>query len=166
MMPVEFPVAYPTIEDIIELHAIAMRVSGDPVQGVNPEALDRLRGTLEHIQNDNYYRSLDAKLTHLFFFACKMHAFVEGNKRLAIAVGAKFLNDNGFHHRVPKFLRFMENVVVCVADNKISKEFLGEIVIAFLNEEEEDEQLKLKILDALEQVRNEQEQRDAQNGIC
>lgn len=162
-MPFEFPISYPTIDDVVELHAVAMRVSGDEVQGINPEALDRLRATLEHIQNDDYYRSIDAKLTHLFFFACKMHAFVEGNKRLALAVGAKFLNENGFHHRVPKFLRFMESVVVCVADNKISKELLGEIVTAFLNEEEEEEVLKIQILTALEQVRADQEQRDAAN---
>ena len=74
------------------------------------------------------------------------------HKRLTLALGAKFLNDNGFDPLVPRFLRFMENVVVCVAEGTIAKPFLGEIVIAFLNGEEEDEEMKLKILDALARI--------------
>jgi death-on-curing protein len=109
-----------------------------------------MRATLELVQNDDYYRSIDAKLTHLVFSACKTHAFVEGNKRLALALGAKFINDNGFDNLVTKWLRFMENILVCVADNKIDKPFFGEIVTAFLNGDEDEEGMKLRVLEAIE----------------
>lgn len=159
----EFAFTYVEIGDVLDVHAEAMQITGDPPQGVYPDRVDLLKAALEHIQNDNFYRSIDAKLTHLLFSVCQLHVFFEGNKRTTVAVGAKFLANNGFEHRVAKFIRYMENVVVCLADNKISKGFLGEIVIAFLNEEEEEEELKLRILEALEEVRRDQEQRDAAN---
>jgi len=161
MCPVRW--VYLTLNDVIELHADAMRVSGDENQGTNAAKLALLESSLEHIQNDEYYGTFAAKLTHLLFSTCKTHAFVEGNKRASLAVGARFLDDNGLPHRVQKFFRFMETVIVCVADNKISKEFLGEIVVAFLQEEEDDEGLSLRILEALEAVLRDQALRDAEN---
>lgn len=44
----------------------------------------------------------------------------------------------------------MENVAVAVADNIIDKELLGEIIISLLSEDEYGEELKLKIISALE----------------
>lgn len=43
----------------------------------------------------------------------------------------------------------MENIAVHVADNRISKELLGEIVYSLINEEDYSEELKLKIIHAL-----------------
>lgn len=43
----------------------------------------------------------------------------------------------------------MENIAVSVADNLISKELLREIMGSLLSEEEFDETLKLKIIEAL-----------------
>ena len=157
------PWVYLTIDDVIELHAEAMRLSGDDVQGTNPERLALLEASLDHIQNDEYYETFDAKLTHLLFSTCKAHAFVEGNKRASLAVGGEFLQHNGLQRRYTQFMRFMESVIVCVADNKISKQFLGEIVIAFLKEEEDDEELSMRILAALEEVVRDQELRDTEN---
>ncbi|MBY0559669.1 Fic family protein [Hyphomicrobium sp.] len=154
---------YLTIEDVIDLHAEAMRQSGDQIQGINPENLAILEASLHHLQNDEYYETFDAKLTHLLFSTCKAHAFVEGNKRASLAVGGAFLEHNGLQRRYTQFMSFMENVIVCVADNKISKEFLREIVVAFLREEEDDEELSLRILEALEAVLRDQALRDAEN---
>ncbi len=158
-----FPFHYPTIADAIAAHEQAMEISGDVVQGANPDAIALFEASLDLIKIVDFYRSFDEKLTHLFFSACKAHAFVEGNKRFTVALCAKFLTDNGFGHRATRFMRYMENVVVCVADNKIDKAFLGQIMIAFLSGEEEEEEIKLRILEAVEQVRLDQEQRDAEN---
>ena len=43
----------------------------------------------------------------------------------------------------------MENIAVYVADNKISKELLHEIIYSILAEDNFSEELKLKIIDAL-----------------
>jgi death-on-curing protein len=43
----------------------------------------------------------------------------------------------------------MENIAVYVADNKIDKELLREIIGSILIEDDFNEELKLKIIDAL-----------------
>jgi len=43
----------------------------------------------------------------------------------------------------------MENIAVYVADNKIDKELLQEIISSILIEDDFNEELKLKIIDAL-----------------
>ena len=157
------PITYPSIGKVIEIHALAMQVSDDVVQGSNPDALALLESALIHMQNDAYYPTIDEKLTHLFFSACKSHAFVEGNKRMALALSVEFLAENCFDAITTQFVRHMEDVVVCVADNKIDKALLGQIIRNFLVGDEEDEGIKLRILDAVEQVRIDQERRDAEN---
>ena len=155
-------IIYPSIDDAIAAHATAMQVSDDVVTGAGA-AFDLLKSALEHIQNDEYYPTFDAKLAHLFFSACKHHAIIDGNKRMTLALTTKFLILNEHEPVAQKFIRYMENVLICVADNKISKEFLGEIISAFLRGDEENEEIKLKILHAVDAVRQDQEERDAQN---
>ncbi len=46
----------------------------------------------------------------------------------------------------------MENISVAVADNIIDKELLFEIIFSLINEEDYNEELKLKIVNVLEQV--------------
>lgn len=107
---------------------------------------------LAHIQNDDYYPTFEEKLTHLIFSFNKFHAFNDGNKRTSIAMGAFFLEVNGLEFFVDKFIIEMENIAVTVADNLIDKELLSEIISSLINEEDYSEQLKLKIIQALQQV--------------
>ena len=109
-----------------------------------------LESALTHVQNDLYYPSFEEKLTHLLFAINKFHAFNDGNKRSSIALGAYFLELNGFDFCVSQFVHEMENIAVWVAENKISKELLGEIVVSIIENEEQSESLKLKILEAIE----------------
>ena len=51
----------------------------------------------------------------------------------------------------------MENIAVTVADNVIEKELLLEIITSLINEEDYNEQLKLKIFNSLEQIKSENE---------
>jgi len=48
-----------------------------------------------------------------------------------------------------KFIREMENIIYHVASGRIDKELLGEIITAILCGEEDQEELKLKILHAI-----------------
>lgn len=109
-----------------------------------------LESVLEHIQNDCYYPTLEDKICHLLFSVNKNHAFNDGNKRSSISLSAYFLQINGFDFLVRKFIREMENIVIYVADNKIDKELLHEIICEIIQRNEFSDTLKFKIINALE----------------
>lgn len=74
--------------------------------------IGQLESPLEHIQNDWYYPEIEDKLTHLVFSINKNHAFNDGNKRSSLALGAYFLELNGFDYIVQHFVREMENIAL------------------------------------------------------
>lgn len=111
--------------------------------GIND--LNLLHSPLEHIQNDIYYPSLEAKLSHLVFSINKHHAFTDGNKRSSIALGAYFLKLNGYEYCIQYFVQQMENIAVWVASNVIDKDLLYEIIVSLIYEDDYSEELKLKI---------------------
>ncbi|WP_319777675.1 type II toxin-antitoxin system death-on-curing family toxin [Maridesulfovibrio sp.] len=87
-----------------------------------------MESVLEHIKNDLYYPEFLDKITHLCFSINKNHAFNDGNKRTSIALSAFFISLNGYDHCISLFIQEMENFVVWIAENKISKELLREII--------------------------------------
>lgn len=113
--------------------------------------IGNLESVLDHIQNDMYYPALEDKLTHLCFSVNKNHAFSDGNKRSSIALSAYYMEINGFDFRVARFIGEMENISVDVADNRIDKDLLHEIIYAILYEDDFSEELKLKIIEAKSQ---------------
>jgi death on curing protein len=142
------PILYPTLEQAIAIHAKTVELSGGGSHG----ALDtgRLESVLCHIQNDDYYPTFEAKLTHLFFSVNKFHCFQDGNKRIAISLSAQMLLLNGYLNCTSHFLREMENISYHVAAGRIDKELLKDIIHAVLYEElDTDESLKLRILEAI-----------------
>lgn len=111
-------------------------------------SVENLESPLNHIQNDDYYPEFQDKLTHLVFAVIKHHAFNDGNKRSSITLGAYFLKLNGYDYVVKRFVIEMENIAVWVADNKIDKKLLGEIIESLIYEEGYSEALKLQIIHA------------------
>ncbi len=77
------------------------------------------------------------------------HAFVDGNKRSAIALAAFFLAINGYDKRIGIFIVEMENIVLGVVEKKISKSFLLEIVSSLVEYGELTEEIKLKLFSSL-----------------
>jgi death-on-curing protein len=138
---------YLTLEQAIDIHAKTVEVSGGGTLG--HLELGKLDSVLQNIQNDDYYPTFEEKLTHLFFSACKFHCFQDGNKRIAITLSAQMLLFNGYMYCVSSFLREMENISYHVAAGNIDKELLLEVITAHLMEEEDNESLKLKILNAI-----------------
>lgn len=114
------------------------------------EDLGLLESPLGHIQNDDYYPELEDKLTHLIFSINKNHAFVDGNKRSSLALGAYFLELNGFDFLVKEFIQKMENIAVWVADNVISKELLHQVISSVLYEDDYSESVKIALIEAVE----------------
>ena len=137
---------YFTTKYAIKTHDKIIVISGG-LNGIKD--LGNLESPLEHIQNDDYYPDLEDKITHLVFSINKNHAFTDGNKRTSIALGAFFLELNGLDSMVSKFISEMENIAVHVADNRIDKDLLFEIITSIIYEEEYSEQLKLKIIASL-----------------
>lgn len=111
--------------------------------------LGQLESVLEHIRNDDYYPTFDAKLTHLIFGINKFHAFNDGNKRSSLTLGAYFLTLNGYDYCVPQFVMQMENIVVAVAEGVVRKDLLHRVVRSLIEDDDFPDALKLDLLDAM-----------------
>lgn len=142
---------YFDIAHAIETHDFIINESGGS-HGINDLGL--LESVLEHIQNDFYYPEFEAKVTHLVYSVNKNHAFSDGNKRSSIALGAYFLQLNGLDYCLDRFIIEMENISVHVADNRIDKDLLYEIIYSIINEDDFSEELRIKIIDATNQEEN------------
>jgi len=138
---------YLTLEQAIEAHKITVEISGGGAIGHLD--INKLDSVLQHIQNDEYYPTFEDKLTHLFFCTCQFHCFEDGNKRLAISLCAQFLLSNGYLTVMQRFFPEMENISYHVAAGKIDKDFLREIICAVINDSMDNEELKLKIYNAI-----------------
>jgi len=141
------PIIYLTLEQAVDVHQKTVEVSGGGALGHLD--LGKLDSVLYHIQNDEYYPTFEDKLTHLFFSACMFHCFQDGNKRIAITLCTQMLLFNGYLYCSGRFLREMENISYHVAAGRIDKALLHEIITAVINGDENDEGLKLRILNAM-----------------
>ena len=137
---------YFDIQHAIEVYDWIIDNSGG-LHGANDLGL--LESALQHIKNNLYYPDFQSKLTHLVFAINKLHAFNDGNKRSSIALGCYFLELNGYDYAVQNFAMEMENISVWLAEGKISKELLLEIIESLIYEEDYSEELKLKIANAI-----------------
>ncbi len=134
---------YFTTAYAIKTHDKIIEISGG-ANGIKD--LGNIESPLDHVKNDDYYPDLEDKVTHLVFSINKNHAFNDGNKRTSIALGAFFLELNGLGILVSRFIIEMENVAVHVADNRITKELLFEIISSLIYDDDYSEELKLKII--------------------
>ncbi len=135
---------FDTVHAIIVHDDIISKSGG--LQGIRD--LGQLESILMHIQNDLYYPNFEDKLTHLFYAINKGHAFSDGNKRSSIALSSYFMEINGYDFVVRKFISETENIAVDVADNRVDKELLSEIIYSLLYEYDYSDELKLKIIEA------------------
>jgi death-on-curing protein len=139
--------AYFDTSHAIEVHDEIINQSGGVLGILN---INLLESVIEHVQNDLYYPDLEHKLTHLFYSINKNHSFQDGNKRASIALSAYFLEINNCSFRVERFIEEMENIAVDVADNRIDKDLLFEIITSIIYDDDYSEDLKLKIIYAKE----------------
>ena len=142
-MPRVHKIFYFDVTHAIHEHDWIIRNTGG-LEGLNN--IGNLESPLEHIKNDDYYPDIEDKLTHLVFAINKNHAFTDGNKRSSIALGAYFLELNGYDYAVTRFVLEMENIAVWVAENTIGKELLGQIIYSLVFEDSYSEELKLEII--------------------
>lgn len=136
------------IEEVIDIHNKTVEISGGGTLGILN--LNSLEACLEHIKNDDYYPSFVDKLTHLVFVANKSHSFQDGNKRIAIALGMKFLLNNGYLSIIQRFASKMEMVSYQLAASRINKDLLRDIIASILSEEDYSEDLKIRIKNSID----------------
>lgn len=139
-------VVYIKMTYALQLHDFVIEMSGG-LDGVKDEG--QVDSILAHIQNDSYYPAFEEKLTHLVFGFVKYHCFNDGNKRTALALGAYFLELNGYDLVVDIFIREMENIVVWVAENRIGKPLLRRLITSICAGEEYSDTLKLELINTL-----------------
>lgn len=144
----EITILYFDVAHAIQVHDWIIDNSGG-LAGVKDAG--QLSSILEHIQNDLYYLTFEEKLNHLVFAINKFHAFIDGNKRSSLVLGAYFLELNGYDYCVKKFVQEMENIVVWLAEGKISKDLLLKLITSLIMDDGYPESLKLELVDALEQ---------------
>jgi|TARA_R100001039_G_C1785232_1_gene69720 death-on-curing protein len=140
-------VLYFDLDHAIREHDWIIENSGG-LPGTN--SIGQLSSVLDHVQNDLYYPTFEEKLTHLVFSINKFHAFCDGNKRSSLVLGAYFLELNGYDYCVRKFVLEMENIVVWVAEGKISKDLLLKLITSLILDEDYPENLKLELVEALD----------------
>lgn len=137
-----------TLDEAIEVHRLTILYSGGGTYG--SLELGKLESVLVNIENDFYYPTLADKLTHLFFCACKFHCFEDGNKRIALTLCVKFLLNNGYYDEAKNFITTLENISYFVAAGKIDKDFLFEIISAYLdNNYTNNKALKIKLYETI-----------------
>ena len=140
---------YPDSKQIQRTYNETIKVSGGGASGILKQGC--IESIIEFIKDDIYYPEIEDKLSHLVFSVNKNHCFQDGNKRIAISLGAHFLLLNGYVFLVPKFISEMENISYHVASGAINKDFLKRIISSILYETEFEETLKLELYHILSQ---------------
>lgn len=135
------------INDVIEIHKKTINISGGGLEGIIDTG--SIECALELIKNDDYYPTFIDKLTHLFFVANRSHAFQDGNKRIAISLGMKFLLDNGYLFAAQRFIFKMEFISLHLAKGNIDKELLKKIIESVVYEDDFSESLKIELIDVI-----------------
>lgn len=101
--------------------------------------------TLNFVQNDLYYPDFSDKLTYLVFRFCSGHFFYDGNKRIALTLGAYFLHKNGKNWHACIFMKQFEAIIYHVAASHIDQDLLLRMVRCFIKGQDYDEELKIDI---------------------
>lgn len=140
-------IKYIDYEEALNVYHKMIDASDGGFEGIRDEG--GILATLDFIQNDLYYPTFADKLTYLVFRFCSGHYFNDGNKRIALTLGAYFLHKNGYNWHAVIFMRQLESIVYHVAASNIDKDLLSRIMAAFIDGIDYDEELKIDIANAM-----------------
>ncbi len=140
-------IKYFEYEEALDIYHKMIDASEGGFEGVRDEG--GIRAALDFIQNDEYYPTFTDKLTYLVFRFCSGHFFYDGNKRIALTLGAYFLHKNGYPWNACIFMRQFEAIVYHIAASHIDQDLLLRIVTAFMEGRDYDESLKIDIANAM-----------------
>ena len=127
-------------------YKMLMKLSDEQDMGLLQEKC--LEKILDFMRWDNLYPKIEDKLGYMIFSIIKNHCFVDGNKRISLALAAFFLKINGLDYLTIKFIREMENIIYERARGNIDRKLLIRCISSII-EERDDEVLKIEILKIL-----------------
>lgn len=114
---------YLTDEDIIEIHAQVVSMSGGSMGIRDRGAIaSSAAQPMATFGGQELYVAIEEKAAALTYSLITNHAFVDGNKRIGHAAAATFLRLNGFQIVAP--VAEQEAIVLSVASGSISREDL------------------------------------------
>ncbi|KGF43992.1 MULTISPECIES: type II toxin-antitoxin system death-on-curing family toxin [Prevotellaceae] len=140
-------ISYITYDELLSIYYKMIEKSGGGNPGILKEG--NIKAALEFVQNDEYYPTFAEKLTYLVYSFCCGHCFTDGNKRIALTIGATFLLHNGYLWTAKIFMEQIEPFVLHVAATVIDKELLMRIMICVVDSTDYDEELKIDIANAI-----------------
>lgn len=140
-------IKYIEYEEVLDIYHKMIDASEGGFEGVRDEG--GICAALDFIQRDEYYPTFADKLTYLVFRFCSGHFFNDGNKRIALTLGAYFLHKNGYHWNACIFMRQFEAIVYHIAASNIDQDLLLRITTAFMKGKDYDESLKIDIANAM-----------------
>ena len=79
-------IVYIDYDEALTVYGKMIDASDGGFEGVRDEG--GIRATLDFVQNDLYYPTFAEKLTYLMYRFCSGHFFNDGNKRIALTLGA------------------------------------------------------------------------------
>lgn len=138
---------YINYEEAMDVYHKMIDASDGGFDGVRDEG--GILATLDFVQNDVYYPNFGDKLSYMVFKFCSGHYFNDGNKRIALTLGAYFLYKNAYFWQATTFMRQMESIVYHVAASNIDQDLLHRIMTSFMDGTDYDEELKIDIANAM-----------------
>ena len=142
-------IRYIDYDETLVVYRKMISASDGGFSGVRDEG--GIRATLEFVQNDDYYPTFTDKLSYLVFTFCSRHYFTDGNKRIALTLGAYFLHKNGHYWNACIFMKQFESIIYHIAASHIDSDLLLRMMYAFMAGEDYDKELKLDIAHAMNQ---------------
>lgn len=142
-------IQYIDYQEALDVYRKMIDASEGGFEGVRDEG--GILATLDFIQNDDYYPTFTDKLSYLVFRFCSGHFFNDGNKRIALTLGAYFLHKNNHPWEACIFMRQFEAIVYHIAASHIDQDLFLRIMQAFMAGKDYDEELKIDIANAMSQ---------------
>ncbi len=140
-------ILYITYEEVMDVYKKTIEKSGGGLSGVLDKG--KIESIIEFIQNDDYYPDFVSKLNYLVFRFCSGHCFQDGNKRVALTLGAYFLHKNGHYWAAVVFMKRLEAIIYHIAAGSIDQELSHQIMRNIVACNDFDEELKIEIIHAM-----------------
>ena len=141
-------IKYISYDEVLVVYQKTIEKSGGGFSGIRDQG--GIESVLDFVQNDSYYPDFVSKLSYLVFRFCSGHFFNDGNKRIALTLGAYFLHKNGHFWAAAQFMQRMEAIVYHIAASNIDDKLLLRIMVFIVDCQDFNERLKLDIINAMQ----------------
>ena len=139
-------IKYISYEQGIWLYDRVVELSDGGVKGFRDEG--ELIYVLDMIKNDCYFSTFISKITFLVHRVCNGHIFLDGNKRMGLALGGLFLQINGLYQSNMMYIQRMESITYHIAAGNIDDNLLSKVLKCIISRKDYDEELKYELCDA------------------